>query len=190
MKPQHAIWGGLVVVGIISAATLAWYNSQANALKVNRVPEGFHLLAKMETEGVPDFELKDLKGQAYRMSANAGEITIVNFWASWCAPCVEEFPSMLKLVEHMKGKVKVIAVSGDSDRADLENFLKAFGLPKPGFDVVWDEKAEVRKQYGVDKVPESFLINRQRKLIKKVLGIDNWSDPNALEYFESLIKKP
>ena len=96
---------------------------------------------------------------------------------------------MLKLVEHMKGKVKVIAVSGDSDRADLMNFLKAFGLPKPGFDVVWDEKADVRKIYGVDKVPESFLINKERKLIKKVLGIDNWSDPNALDYFASLVQK-
>lgn len=188
MNPKYAIWGGLAVVLAIAAASVIWYNQTANKLTVNRVPEGFHLLSKMEKDGVPEFELTDLNGKPYRLQDNISEVTIINFWASWCAPCVEEFPSMLKLVAHMKGKVRVIAISGDNDRQDLLNFLKAFGLPQPGFDVLWDEKGTVRKTYGVEKLPESFLIKKDRRLIKKVLGIDNWSDPNALDYFANLAK--
>lgn len=186
-RPAKAIWGGFFLVLAICLGAVIWYESKAPELKVNKMPSSYTVLSKMESEGMPDFELPDLDGKPYKLSEHYGNITIVNFWASWCAPCVEEFPSMIKLLETMKGEVKIIAVSADSEEADLRNFLKAFGMPKPGFDVVWDKDSKVRQVYGVEKVPESFIVGKDRKLVRKVLGIDNWSEPGAIEYFRNLV---
>ena len=141
----------------------------------------------MERDGVPDLTLPRIDGGELSIKELRGQIVIVNFWASWCNPCVEEFPSMLKLVERFKGQIVVYAVATDDDRKDVEAFIKAFGLPKPGFNIVWDNKKEAMKTYGVDKVPESFLVNRDGKLIRKVLGIENWASDNAAQYFDLIL---
>ncbi|MES2964312.1 MAG: TlpA disulfide reductase family protein, partial [Bdellovibrionota bacterium] len=147
------------------------------------------VIDKMEAEGVPDLTFTTLEGQTVRLADLRGKIVILNFWASWCNPCVEEFPSMMKLIEQMKGEVVIVAVSTDDERKDIETFTKAMGLPKPNFNVAWDEKKEAMQAFAVEKVPESFLIAKDGKLIRKVLGIENWSSPNAIEYFQHLVGK-
>ncbi len=111
----------------------------------------------------------------------------MNFWASWCNPCVEEFPSMVKLVKEFKGDVVILAISEDDQTDDIKVFTKAMGLPEPHFEVVWDKDKRSMKDYGVEKLPESFLVGRDGKLIRKVLGIDNWSSDDALAYFKMLV---
>jgi thiol-disulfide isomerase/thioredoxin len=99
---------------------------------------------------------------------------------------VKEFPSLKNLVQKMNGKVKVIAVSNDNDRIDLESFLKAFGELPAGFTVVWDKSKRVSEIYGTQVLPESFIIGPNRKLIRKVAGIDQWDSPMALRFFSEL----
>lgn len=178
---------GAVVALLVVAGLFWWYRQNVNKLPANQSPAAFKVIDKMETEGVPDLTFKTLEGAEVRLSDLRGKIVILNFWASWCNPCVEEFPSMLKLVEEMKGEVVVVAVSGDDVRQDIETFTKAMGLPKPNFTVTWDEKKEAMQTFGVEKLPESFLIAKDGKLIRKVLGIENWSSPSAIEYFQHLV---
>src|SRR5207245_2739219 len=97
------------------------------------------LLDEMEKSGAPAFTLQDLSGKGHRLSDYSNAVVIINFWASWCAPCVKEFPSLKRLVEKMDHKVKILAISNDSDRADLESFLKSFGSLPSDFIILWDK---------------------------------------------------
>jgi peroxiredoxin len=178
--------GGIVAL-IAAIAIWLWYQSQSPKLPVNQSPATFKIIDKMESEGMPDFALKRLDGTTLKLSDYKGKLVVVNFWASWCNPCVTEFPSMVKLIDRMKGQVQIIAVATDDDRKDVEAFTKAFGLPKPGFEVVWDEGKVVQKTYGVEKIPESFLVGSDFKLLRKVLGIEDWASDNAVEYFQSIL---
>ncbi|MES2856585.1 MAG: TlpA disulfide reductase family protein [Bdellovibrionota bacterium] len=180
---------GLVAAVAVIAALLLWFNAKEKDLPVNQSPVAFELLTKMEKEGVPDFELKTLDGKPVTVAEFRGKVVIVNFWASWCNPCVQEFPSMLKLVEAFKGQLIVVAVSADEEKGDIEAFAKAFGLPKDNFHIVWDADKSVMQKYGVEKIPESFLVNKDGKLIRKVLGIEDWASPSAMDYFTNLVAK-
>ena len=181
-------WGiGFVVfVGVLVAV---WWSLKVK-YDANTTPVSFDFVKKFEKEGLPAIDARDLDGKPFDLSKVTAPVVVVNFWASWCGPCVEEFPSMLKLVDAMKGKVAVIAVSMDDDEKDLRAFTRLFKVPRPGFEVLWDREKKVMGVYGVGKLPESYIIGPDRKLIRKVLGIDNWATPNAIDYFESLAEKP
>jgi thiol-disulfide isomerase/thioredoxin len=174
---------------VIAAAILAWYFMNASKLPVNQKPEGYQLITQMETEGVPDFTLQRLDGSTLRLADLKGKVIIVNFWASWCNPCVEEFPSMVKLAEKMNGNVVVVAVSEDDQQADIGPFIKAFGLPKPGFEILWDKDKSAMKLFGVGKLPESFVVGPDFKLVRKIVGAEDWSSDSAIGYFHSVMEK-
>lgn len=177
--------GGIAAL-VAAAGLFAWYQAKEPSLSVNQSPVGFQLLKRMETDGVPEIALKKVDGTEVRLSSHRGKVVIVNFWASWCNPCVEEFPSMMKLVEQFKNDLVVLAVSEDENTQDIRAFMKAMGLPKPGFEIVWDQAKENMKAWGVEKVPETFLVGRDGKLIRKVLGIENWANDDAVSYFKLL----
>ena len=186
---MNAYVKGGIAAAVVIAAVLLWYRANVGLLPVNQSPAEFKIIDKMEKDGAQDFTLEKMDGSPLKLSDYKGKIIILNFWASWCNPCVEEFPSMIKLIDKMNKDVMVIAVSTDDQKKDIEAFMKVFGIPRPGFEVVWDKDKKIMGEYGVEKVPESFLIGRDFKLIRKVLGIENWSSRDALGFFESVISK-
>ena len=181
VQRAKAKWGIGFVVFVILLAAVWWLLKQK--YDANTTPVSFNFVAKFEKEGLPPIEARDLQGKPFDLNGVKAPVIIVNFWASWCGPCVEEFPSMLKLVESMDGKVAVIAVSMDDDEKDLRAFTKLFKVPRPGFEILWDREKKVMETYGVGKLPESYIVGPDRKLIRKVLGIDNWATDQAKEYF-------
>lgn len=140
-------------------------------------------LNQLEKEGVPDFTLPDLNGKPVSLSQFDGRPVLVNLWASWCAPCVKEFPSLQRLVEHFKGKLVVLAVSHDNSREDLDSFIKAFGGVPKDFVIVWDKNRTTGELFGTDQLPETYILTKDRKLIRKVAGEQLWDQPMALEFF-------
>lgn len=180
---------GAIAAVVVAAGLFGWYQWKEPNLPVNQTPVGFQLIKQMESQGVPEIALSKIDGTPVKLSDYRGKIVIVNFWASWCNPCVEEFPSMIKLMAQFNKDVVVFAVSEDDTREDMQAFMKAMGLPKPGFEIVWDEKKENMKAWGVEKVPETFLVGRDGKLIRKVLGIENWANEDAVSYFKLLAAK-
>jgi peroxiredoxin len=180
------IKGGIAAV-VAAIAIYLVYQANEHKLPANQTPDSFKLLKKMENEGVPDFELERLDGSKLKLSDLKGKLVVVNFWASWCNPCVEEFPSMVLLGDKMKERVVVVAVSTDDNRADIETFVKLFKLPRPGFEIVWDKDKKVMNQYGVAKIPESFIVGTDGKLKRKFIGVENWSSDDALMYFRMLL---
>lgn len=143
-------------------------------------------LNQLEKDGVPDFTLNDLNGKPVSLSQFKGHIVLVNLWASWCGPCVKEFPSLKRLVEHFKGKVVVLAVSHDRSREDLESFIKTFGQVPEGFVILWDKERKTSELFGTDQLPETYILSSQHKLVRKIAGEQLWDDPMALKFFEDL----
>ena len=182
--------GGIASV-IAIVACFAWYELNKGALPVNQSPPHFKLIDEMEKNGVPDFELPRVEGEgSVKLSTERlKSIVIVNFWASWCNPCVEEFPSMMKMIEELHGQVKIIAITSEESKSDIETFLKAFGLPKENFEVVWDKDKAVMQRFGVEQVPESFIVEKNGKLLRKIAGTENWSTPDAIAFFKDLFEK-
>ncbi|MNL38492.1 Thiol-disulfide oxidoreductase ResA [compost metagenome] len=147
-------------------------------------------LVQMEKEGVPNFSYKDFSGQELELKSLTGKVVILNFWASWCAPCVEEVPSLIKLVKEFKGEVQLIAVSGDSRKEDIEVFLKSFPeLKHVDIKIVWDEDRSLMKKFDVTRLPESLVLGKDQKVVKKLVGSIDWYNKDSIEYMKQLLAK-
>jgi cytochrome c biogenesis protein CcmG, thiol:disulfide interchange protein DsbE len=174
------------VVAILLAGLFYKWSQATLPAGVERVTR----MDEMEVSGLPDFELPNLDGKQVKLSDFKGQVVIVSFWASWCAPCLDEFPSMIELVDKLKGQVKLIAVSQDSAREEIDAFLKSFPKSKhPDIYILWDEKHTVGRQYDADRLPESFVAGKDLKLVRKIVGSINWATPEAVEFMEALTKK-
>jgi peroxiredoxin len=135
----------------------------------------------------PDFTLKDLSGKAVTLSSLRGKVVLLNFWATWCPPCREEIPSMMRLNKAMEGKpFQMLAVSEDGGGKDaVTGFFKESGASLPA---LLDSDQAVGGRYGLTGVPETFVIGKNGVILKKVVGAMNWSDPAAIGFLENAMK--
>lgn len=140
-------------------------------------------LNELETVGVPDFELLDLNGKSVRLADFKDRPVVLNLWATWCAPCVKEFPSLKRLVEHFGGKLVVVAVSHDQSMEDLQSFIRAFGEVPKDFVILWDKSKLTGQLFGTSQLPETYILNREHRLVRKIAGEQVWDDPRAFEFF-------
>lgn len=153
-----------------------------------RPPQSTLMLNQMEQKGVPDFTLQDLNGKSVSLSQFKGKVVLVNFWATWCAPCVKEFPSLQNLVKLFKGDVVVLAVSYDRQKEDIDSFIKAFGGVPEHFLILWDKDKTTSSLYGTDVLPETFILDQNQKLLRKIAGEALWDEPMALRFFTDITK--
>ena len=147
------------------------------------------LVDQMRAQGIPELKALDLKGQDFKFSPLKGKIRIVNFWASWCEPCIEEVPSLMTLIQQLDGQVELIAISGDSEIGEIMSFLKSFPkLQGPHITLLWDKDKSMVQKFGVERLPETFIVGRDGKLVKKVVGSVRWDHPESIKYFKELIQ--
>lgn len=154
-----------------------------------RPPEATLKLNDMETKGVPDFEVTSLSGDKIKLSGLRGKVVLINIWATWCAPCVKEFPSLKKLVETMNGEVLILAISYDRNREDIDTFIKAFGGVPENFKIAWDQERVTSSILGTDVLPETYILDRDGKLVRKIVGEATWDDPMAIDFFKKIAEK-
>jgi cytochrome c biogenesis protein CcmG/thiol:disulfide interchange protein DsbE len=124
----------------------------------------------------PDFVIEDLDGAAVRLSNFRGKVVFVNVWTTWCEPCRAEMPSMEALYQRMpKEGFVMLAVSADADgREVVEPFVRELGLTFP---VLLDVDGQVPGRYGVTGYPETFIIDRNGKVVAHEIGPRDWNDP-------------
>ncbi len=138
--------------------------------------------AAMSTTGdaprtAPAFTLKDRDGAEYSLADLAGRPVLLNFWASWCPPCLDEMPSLQKLTADLAGTdLAVVAVTLDENWADAVGAMEKTGFGE-GILVVADHDRAVAHEYGTFKVPETYLIDRQGRIVHQFIGPREWSDP-------------
>ena len=140
---------------------------------------------------VPDFKYTLLDGTVKQISELKGKIIILNFWASWCGPCKEEFPEMLNIVKENKDVV-LVAISNDSSKKDVLKFIKK--MKKENIDlnqdrslVAHDIYKEVSSElFNVLRLPETFIIDRNFKIVKKVIGSHYWVNKEMAKFIKGL----
>ncbi|HLV87456.1 MAG TPA: TlpA disulfide reductase family protein [Candidatus Sulfotelmatobacter sp.] len=134
-------------------------------------------------ETAPDFSLQD-SDHTVALNQFRGQVVIVNFWASWCPPCQQELPSLMSLQDHARTKgVVILGVSIDVDDGAYHRFLKNRGV---NFVTVRDPDQKVSEIYGTHVWPESYIIDRQGVLRRKVIGPIDWDAPDVLEFLTKL----
>jgi peroxiredoxin len=142
----------------------------------------------VEGKPAPDFTLKDISGRPVQLSSLKGKVVLVNFWATWCPPCREEIPSMVKMNQALQGKpFQLLAISIDEGGPEaVAKFFQKTGMVLPA---LFDTDGAVSKRYGTTGVPETFVIDTKGVIMKKVVGAMDWSSPDVLAALEELSRK-
>jgi peroxiredoxin len=134
----------------------------------------------------PDFALPTLKGDTVRLSDYRRQVVVLNLWATWCPPCVEETPSLKKFADEMAGRgVAVVGISVDEDPNALKEFISKYGLTYP---VARDPQQAVTSRYGTFKFPETFILDEDGRIADKLIGAVDWQDPRIREFVLNLAR--
>lgn len=159
---------------ILFVVILFWWFIQQS---YNKVPDWVDKKA-------PNFTLEDEDGKLVSLSDFLGKVVLVHFWASWCPPCVEEFPTLDRFYKKFSVEDFVLlAVTVDEkESADYENFKKKVSFDFP---VLFDHREHISRTYGTYKFPEGYLIDRNGIVVKKIIGPQDWGEPK----WESQVKQ-
>jgi len=145
----------------------------------------------------PEVHATDMRGKPVALSQLRGQIVLLNIWATWCGPCQQEMPSMQRLYQTLRPEgLRIVAVSIDArpgqldpdgrQGGDVAGFAREFGLT---FDVWQDPGGAVARDYRTTGVPESFLVDRSGKIVKKVIGATEWDDPSTVALIRRMMKE-
>jgi len=135
----------------------------------------------------PGFTLPDLEGQMHGLDDLRGRVVVLNYWATWCPPCVDEMPSLQKLHETLDAKgLSVIAVSVDERFEDIVRFVDAFELT---FTILHDEGMKTARAYQTFKYPETYIIGRDGRVKSKVVGERDWVAPSVIRDLVALLSE-
>lgn len=133
-----------------------------------------------------DFTLENLSRKRVSLESLRGNVVFLNFWATWCPPCVQEMPSMEKLHREFKDKgLKVIAINYRETPAEVNRF---FTKHKLTFTALMDYEGTVSERYQVWGLPATVLIDQQGQIIGKVSGARDWHSDPAIEFFQELLR--
>jgi thiol-disulfide isomerase/thioredoxin len=140
--------------------------------------------ASLAGKTAQDFPL-ELRGKPGHLTDLKGKVVVLNFWASWCPPCVEETPSLNQLQKFIESRNGVIlGVSVDEDPAAYEKFLKDYDVVFPTFR---EPTRKLALDYGTPVFPDTYVIDRHGKILRKFFGPQQWDSPDMLAYFDSVL---
>jgi cytochrome c biogenesis protein CcmG, thiol:disulfide interchange protein DsbE len=125
-----------------------------------------------------------LDGKQTSLSAMPAKVVVLNFWATWCPPCVDETPSLESMYAHLAPLgVTVLGVSVDDDAGAYQKFLADNHITFPTFR---DPGADIPHAYGTTMYPETYIITPNHRIVRKLIGEQNWNSPQMLAYLRDL----
>ena len=147
----------------------------------------FNQLKPKEGYLAPKFTLRNLWGNLEGLDDHAGKVIVVNFWATWCAPCVKEMPSFETLYRRFRSQgLTVLAVSLDKDRsAKVQEFVDKYKL---SFPVLLDTEGVAEKLYPSFTIPFTYVIDKQGRVAARIDGAKDWESPETFKAIEYLLK--
>ena len=170
-----------VLVAVAAAAGVLWSSVGARPVSAG--------------SPAPDFSVADVHGGEATLATFAGKVLLLNVWATWCAPCREEMPSMQRLYDlFAREDFEIAAISVDAPQASIRSALGGGGDPVAfadelglTFPILLDPDGEIQGIYQTSGVPESFLIGRDGYIYKKVAGATTWDSPTNVQLVRRLV---
>jgi len=138
-----------------------------------------------------DFPLT-IDGKPARLSDLRGKVVVLNFWGSWCQPCVEEAPGLNRLQQHIAShNAIVLGVAADEDDSAYKKFLldHTIGYPTYRDPATKENRSAIAESYGTVMVPETYVIDRHGKIARKIIGYQKWDSPEMLAYFDAMLSQ-
>jgi thiol-disulfide isomerase/thioredoxin len=134
----------------------------------------------------PPFSFADLAGNTVSLADFAGKLVVLNLWATWCAPCLREMPSLDRMQVRLGEDVLVLAISEDrGGNKVVEPFIEKLGLKSVKFYL--DQKSGAELAFKVQGLPTSFVIDRQGNVLGRVEGGAEWDSPKLLDTLKSFL---
>jgi cytochrome c biogenesis protein CcmG/thiol:disulfide interchange protein DsbE len=164
------------IVAVVVAAAFAYVHLAEN--------KGYALKAGSEA---PGFRLPSLAGGEVDLASQRGKVVVLNFWATWCPPCVAEMPSLERLHRALSPEgLSVVTVSTDEDEAALRRFVAERSLTLP---VLKDPGGRLAAgQYRTTGYPETFVLDRNGRVLQHVVGPAEWDSAERLAYFRGVLE--
>lgn len=185
-------------IGVISlfallffAALLAgvvWLKSDGT-VKVTGVSRVKSLAESANSPVWIDFELPRVNGTRFVFQNEKDMTVVINFWASWCEPCLREFPGFLSLAKKLGPDYLFLLISVDESRNSIDKFLKAFGDRSKNIEVLWDQNSKIAAEFGTRQLPETFIFGPGRKFVRKVIGFEEWTSVEIENFFRKVQAK-
>ena len=135
----------------------------------------------------PDLPIYDRAGKKTDLTKQKEKILIIHFWATWCPPCVEEMPALSRFWDQYQSRddVELYAISVDKDWKVIDDFIKK--NPNPTLPLFLDPKEATAKRFGTTQYPETYIVNRKGRVIFRVQGAVDWTDPDVRARIEQII---
>jgi thiol-disulfide isomerase/thioredoxin len=135
----------------------------------------------------PDFQLEDLEGKMVSLKSFRGKIVLLNFWATWCKPCVDEMPDIERVHRRYKDdNLVVLAINFGENKEKVQGFVSR---QKLSFTVLLDKTKEVSHRYRTFALPTTYLVDREGYLMAGTVGGLNWKSPDLPKLMEALLNK-
>jgi peroxiredoxin len=136
-------------------------------------------------DSAPDFSITADNGRTISRANFGGKLLVLNFWASYCEPCIEELPSLDQFQRELANQgVVVLGVSIDKDPKAYKRFLRKYNV---SFLTARDPDNKINAEYGTFKIPETYIINRDGRVVGKIISSTNWTDDRMMSYVKSLL---
>ncbi len=128
----------------------------------------------------------ELGGKPATLRDLRGKVVVLNFWATWCPPCVEEMPSLVRLHQRIAAQGGlVLGVSVDDDAAAYDKFLRDLQVSFPTYR---DPSKKISSRYGTFMYPETYILSRDGRIARKIIGPQKWDSPPLVAYLDSLLR--
>jgi cytochrome c biogenesis protein CcmG, thiol:disulfide interchange protein DsbE len=145
--------------------------------------------ASVAGQKAEDFAM-DLNGKPVHLSDLRGKVVVLNFWGTWCPPCIEETPSLNQLQKYIASRNGVVVgVAADEDQAVYEKFLRDNSVIFPAYrdPGTKDQRSPIALTYGTSMYPETYIIDRKGMLVRKIIGAQDWNSPEFRDYFDAIL---
>lgn len=133
----------------------------------------------------PKFSVVTEDGKTITPTNFGGKLLVLNFWASWCSPCIAETPSLEQFARVFANKgVVVLGVSGDRNEKPYKDFLAHYRI---SFETSRDPDASISASYGTFQFPDSYIIDSSGKVVEKIINWQNWMAPQFLDHIQKML---
>ena len=177
---------------ILFLSLFAFASASAHSKKADLTDEDRKLLKSLRITPpsiwieAHDFTGEINDGSTINLKDYHHRFVLLNFWATWCLPCLKEMPDLEKAYQKMGSKkLIVLAVGMGEDKSSIGKFTEKHGFTFP---MVADTTLEIARLYGVENIPITYLINPEGVIIGRALGIRDWASPKLLEFMDSKLE--